>query len=50
MFDFDEIPTIQESINKRPKKNQHAEIRKSIKGIDKSYSRVRRDICHITKS
>ena len=52
LFDFDDLPSIQDSQNKRAKVNDYdeANCRKNIKGRDKSYSRMNRDVVRITKS
>ncbi len=51
LFDFDDLPSVQDSVNKRAKVTQHDNtLRKKIRGIDKSYGKFSRDVCHITKS
>ena len=52
LFDFEELPSIQDSKNKRAKLLQYNETnsRKNIRGIDRSYAKFNREVCHITKS
>ena len=50
LFDFEELPSIQDSLNKRAKIPQYTESRKNIRGIDKSYAKFNREVCNITKS
>jgi len=50
LFDFDELPSIQDSMSRRVKAPQQAEVRKNITGIDRSYAKFNRTVCNITKS
>lgn len=52
LFDFEDLPSVQDSKNKRAEQIQYNETtsRKSIKGYDRSYSKMTRQVCNITKS